>query len=190
MTTNLHQAMNYESDRPSGDLNDVSLLADRTITTSDGVLRLPCDVVLIDRTRTSKRSVQLKRLVSIDDDNNDDEDFDDTGSRSSTSSNFVCARTPPSPNSTMSRDDDPSGDVLGHDIFFHPLSQCIESENMPLTAQSTASVESSKKLILESTAQVSGSSNIGSYSMLRITYLLVTLVIMLADGLQGKLYEM
>ena len=181
MVTNLDKATIYEGDPSSSDAYNASL----KITRSGEVEHLQRNVVVDDVSKTSNLmvdrvlNVRLKRLVSSESIEFDD---DDTGSIGSTNSGYVCARIPTSLGTSMS-DDDPDWNSLVDRTFFYPLSQRIENKNMPLTH---VYVESSIKPTYEPTAPMAGAGTIGSYSMLRATYLLVTLVIMLADGLQGK----
>ena len=193
MATNLHPAAVCESDFTCTDVYDESLRIGGTMASlQDGVVRRECGAVVVlddappqrrsKRTANHLRNVKLDRLVSSESLEVDDDDDDyDTGSLSSTSSDFVCATVPSSPSSTRSYDD------AVDTIFFHPLSQqCTEDENMSLTSNPLGVVESTMRPRREPRTHLSIYDSIGSYSMLRIAYLLVTLVIMLADGLQGR----
>lgn len=118
-----------------------------------------------------------------------DED-NDTVSSSSSNSGFFCVRIPVSPTSCISAVDpmaDISTDSIDSDACFHPLSQINKDEDKGLARNSPGLVEPSFEIEVncEQNAPIEKNKKDVSYAMLRITYLLVTLVIMLADGLQG-----
>lgn len=184
---NLHQAAACDYDLPSGDFRDDS--SESAAPIARRVEGMPlCDIVFDSYSESSTLDVHrvadigLKHNLS----NESDEVEDDDAVSSSSSTGFYCVRVPVSPSTTMS-DNDPVGDIsidsADSAACFHPLAQGIENKNEASTRHSPLLFESHIDDPIEKCKRK------GSYAMLRFTYLLVTLVIMLADGLQGKSQE-
>jgi hypothetical protein len=189
MATNLVPSVMYENDLPSSEftISDDSFPKSKTIDTMITLV----DVVFenIPKTPDLDRHMKSKKLQLT---NELDEVYDGDTVSSSSSGCVCCTRIPATPTSDVSASEpllvDVSVDSVDPNIFYHPLAQCMDNESEPYIknlnsfnslTNTISSAKSSVKLRNVAADQ-------SSYTTLRITYLLVTLVIMLADGLQGK----
>jgi hypothetical protein len=194
MTMNLYQPVPCDYDLSSGDFRDDSF--ESTEATAMRLEAMPlCDIVFGNFSSESSKldvhrvaDIGLKHNLSSE----SDEIEDDDAISSSSSAGFYCGRVPASPSSTVS-DNDPVGDISidsnDSSTCFHPLSKQIDSQNEASVRNSPVLFELHINDTVELSETVERSKRKGSYAMLRFTYLLVTLVIMLADGLQGKSQE-
>lgn len=193
---NLHQAAACDYDLSSGDFRDDS--SESTAPIARTVEGMPlCDIVFDSNSESSTLDVHrvsdigLKHILSNESDEVDDDDAISSSS-SSSSTGFYCVRVPVSPSTTMSDNDlvgDISIDSADSAACFHPLAQGIENKNEARTRHSPLLFASHIDDTFELSDPIEKCKRKGSYAMLRFTYLLVTLVIMLADGLQGKSQE-
>ena len=192
MTLNLLEAATCDNnDVTSGDFRDDSCLDDETNGVRGGVILLS-DIVFCKKSEIAKLGVNRvdegyigpNHHVPGESDDVDVDEDDDTVS--SSSSEFIYAILPVSPSTTISEDDTVEHLTVDSNKCFHPLSKCIDHVSMSLTRIPPVLTESLLERTCDAAAPTERMTNTGSYSMLRITYLLVTLVIMLADGLQGK----
>jgi hypothetical protein len=195
MPPNLHPITPYDNDLPSSDVGGESFMKAESIVHAlpkkAGGVALPIsfsDVVFEIfpepnmELRLGINKFERTRLLSRDFDEIDNCDLDSsTGSISSTCS---ASRVPISPNTDpLTEESFDSIEKIESFSMTHPLVHYLDTHNDELSdasrlkeSVSIISVNPDKKGALQS-----------SYMTLRITYLLVTLVIMLADGLQGML---
>ena len=182
----------------SGDYRDDSFESTEAIGTRVEVMPL-CDI-MFDNFSSESPTLDAHRVVDLGLKHNlssesEEVEDDDAVSSSSSSTDSYCVRVPASPRTTVS-DDDPIGDIsidsVDSSTFFHHLSQKIESKDEASTRNAPVLLVSHNNDAFElSDPKDKGKEckRNGSYAMLRFTFLLVTLVIMLADGLQGKSHE-
>jgi hypothetical protein len=196
MAPNAQRSARYDND-PHPFIIDDSVTKKTTIPTisNQGELSPSCDVGLESEPESTSitgsdihevAEVEFYRSASQKSDAvDDDDDDDDDTTISSTSCNSICLSGVPATEGSYLSDIDHIGDISIDTVDSIASSchveHCIDTQLEPLVEDSQPLSDSSSK----SNAPEDQKKNQGSYMTLRITYLLVTLVIMLADGLQG-----